>query len=124
MPNYDLRAEEWFYLIESQINEKLPNRLELLPGLRARFGNLLREDIVSVVLVSDGKSHLMLVSALCQSLVEKQINDYIPSHLLNSYEQFELSSLLPIAAAWVDALDGFDGASEFELFTPPCTGIN
>lgn len=118
MPNHDFCTEEWFYCLESQTNPKLPNRLELLPGLRARFGNLLREDIVSVALVSDGKTNLVVIAALGQPLITLPIDHHLPADLLNWLETSDLRNLLPVAGEWVNALDGFETAREFGLFTP------
>lgn len=105
-------------LLENQTNPDLHNRLELLPSLRARFGNLLREDIVSVGLVSVGDSHVVLVSALGHPVINKAIDHSMFRHLLCGRLPFDWQNAVTIAYEWVNALDDFETAHYFQLFSP------
>ncbi|MDT4290696.1 hypothetical protein RO575_14120 [Methylomonas sp. MO1] len=117
MPNHLCHADDWLYFVESQVNKSLPERLELLPGLRARFGNLLRDEIVSVMLEFDERQYVVAIAAIGDSVINRPIDHYIPAQLLNRPDPFEWQSLLPVAHEWVIALDGVDAAHEFGLFT-------
>lgn len=117
MPNHLYHPDDWFYFVESQVNKSLPERLELLPGLRARFGNLLRDEIVSVMLEFDERQYVVAIAAIGDSVINRPIDHYIPPQLLNRPDPFEWQSLLPVAHEWVIALDGVDAAHEFGLFT-------
>ncbi|OQW74623.1 MAG: hypothetical protein BVN35_09670 [Proteobacteria bacterium ST_bin11] len=117
MPNHLCHPDDWFYFVESQVNKSLPERLELLPGLRARFGNQLRDEIVSVMLEFDERQYVVAIAAIGDSVINRPIDHYIPPQLLNRPDPFEWQSLLPVAHEWVIALDGVDAAHEFGLFT-------
>lgn len=117
MPNHLCHPDDWFYFVESQVNKSLPERLELLPGLRARFGNLLRDEIVSVMLEFDERHYVVAITPIGESVVNRPIDHYIPPQLLDRPDPFEWQSLLPVAHEWVLALDGVDAAHEFGLFT-------
>ena len=112
-------ANQWFSLVESQVNKKTPERLELILGLRARFGHLLRESIVSVMLEFDGQQYdyVIRVAALGEALSSQAITHHLPDYLLNKDDPFEWQSLLPIAEYWINSLDNVDVACESELFT-------
>ncbi|MDD5462868.1 MAG: hypothetical protein PHG00_14770 [Methylococcales bacterium] len=117
MHNHTFHPDHFFYFLESQVNKLVPERLELLPGLRIRFSNLLRDEIVSVVLEFDGSHYVIAVAAVGEPLFYKPIDHYIPRHLLDRSDPFEWQSLLSVAEKWVTALDGVDAAREFGLFT-------
>lgn len=110
-------ADQWFSLVESQVNKKTPERLELILGLRARFGHLLRESIVSVMLEFDGQHYVISVAALGEALFSQVITHHLPNHLLNKDDPFEWQSLLPVAEHWIHALDEIQVAQDSRLFT-------
>lgn len=120
MPNYSLNPEDCYYFLEQQIHNPVPESFELLPALRVRFGNLLREDIVSVRLEYASGSYLIAVTSVGNELVRRQIDAFVPERLLkiDLFDPPKLNRLLPIIASWIEALDGIAAAREFELFTP------
>lgn len=120
MPNYSLNPEDCYYFLEKQIRNPVAESFELLPTLRLRFGNLLREEIVSVRLEYACEPYEIAVTSVDDQVTHKLIDAFIPENLrfVELFEHTKLNQLLPVIMAWIGALDRLDAAREFELFTP------
>lgn len=120
MSNYSLNPEDYYYFLEQQIHNPVPESFELLPALRVRFGNLLREEIVSVRLEYASRPYEIAVTSVDDQVTHKLIDAFIPENLrvVELFEHSKLNRLLPVITAWIGALDRLDAAREFELFTP------
>lgn len=120
MPNHALNPEDCYYFLEEQIHNPVPDSFELLPTLRVRFGNLLREEIVSVRLEYACEPYEIAVTSVDDQVTHKLIDAFIPENLrvVDLFEHSKLNRLLPVITAWIEALDRLDAAREFELFTP------
>jgi len=120
MPNHIINPDDWYYFLQEQLNRPVAESFELLPILRFRFGNLLREAIISVRLEYASGSYLIAITCVGNELIRLPIDAFVPERLL-AFDLFDpprLDRLLTIITAWIESLDTLAAAREFELFTP------
>ncbi len=115
--NY-FHQDEWMYLLENQLNSSFPERIEILPVLRARFGNLLHEEIVSVTLEYKHSSYWLLISRMDEPTDMVNIDCYVSINILEHSGQSSINRLIDVICEWVTVLDDYRAARNFEvLFT-------
>lgn len=112
----NFHSDQWSYFVENQVNNSHPEHLELLPALRARFGNLLRDELVSVRLEFKG-DYVVTITAVGEALTHKPIDHFLSANMKSHINPFEWQSWLNMTWAWVEALDEIKAAHEFNLFT-------
>ena len=96
--------DEWFYFIENQAIASIGERLELFSGLRARYGNLLREEIISVVLEYKELSYWIHIIATDAPENTLLIDSYVPRNILEQAGMPDIRNLLEVAHHWVSLL--------------------
>jgi hypothetical protein len=125
MPEHNLNLEQCFRLIEAQITAASLERIEVLPILRARFGNLLREEIVSVMMEYQRSSYWIVISWLGEAPNRILLDPYLSSHVLE-LESPDLPSTylwMDVIGDWLVALDDYRVVPEFHLLTDQALGL-
>lgn len=125
MSEHDLNLEQCYRLVEAQMTTPSPERIEVLPILRARFGNLLREEIVSAVLEYQRTSYWVVISWLGEAPNRILLDPFLSSHV-RQLESPELPSIylwMDAIGDWLVALDDYRVAPEFHLFTDKALGL-
>ncbi len=118
MSEHNFHQDEWLYLIKNQINSSFPERIEILPVLRARFGNLLHEEIASVTLEYRHSSYWILILRMDEPTDPIKIDSYVSITILEHSEQSPIDRLMDVICEWVTVLDDYRAARDFEvLFT-------
>jgi hypothetical protein len=125
MTEHNLNLEQCYRLIETQITTSSPERIEILPILRARFGNLLREEIVSVVLDYQRSSYWAVISWLGEGSNRMLLDPYLSNHIREVEQPFFPSTSLwmDVIGDWLVALDDYRAVRDFQLFTDQSLGL-